>query len=254
MTNSSSILYISQHIPYTSIEITKEMEQSEKDNSFTSTSETNSIKEKHNLRNLIAYLKCISCSNTNDLKLCRICQKFVCDSCIKKEECNQLCKYCNKKTEYIKYKNINSLVSYVHRSFEMDVKSLSLEEENQGITDLLNEKNCKKCISHNEKILFYCFNCHKNLCGKCNSFFEKESQVHIGHNVKDYSYVKNLKYDLIINDLEYNEKNIDKIDEIIKRLYFKQKENNLNKKNYQKIIYELITKINDYYEIENEKF
>jgi hypothetical protein len=73
------------------------------------------------------------------------------------------------------------------------------------------------------------------------------------HNVLDYSYIENLKYNLIIDDLEYNEKNIDKINEIVKKLKLKQNENNLKKNNSEKILNELITKINEYYEKENEK-
>ena len=48
----------------------------------------------------------------------------------------------------------------------MSYKIKFLEGDNQRLNDKLNEKNYKKCLFHNEAILFYCFNCHKNLCGK----------------------------------------------------------------------------------------
>ena len=251
MTNSSSILYYSNDIYYNSMEIIKEKEKL--DNSLSSTIETNSIKEKQNLKDLIAYLKCTSCSKEKELKICKVCHKLICDFCIKKTENNKVCKYCNKQTEYIKCRYFDNLVSFINKSFQMDLKLEKLDKENQNITELLNEKMCKKCLVHNEKILFYCFNCHKNLCGKCNAFFSQESKDHFLHNVKDFLYVQKLNYNLVINDLENNEKNIDKINEIIKRLKLKQNENNLKNNNMEKILNDLITKINDYYVKENSK-
>ena len=253
MSSTSSI--ISHNISYNSMELTKEIGQfDKKDVSLSSsTSETNSIKEKKNLRDLKAYFECTSCSKNNDLKLCKNCQKLFCGNCIKKSEINKICKYCNKNTEYIKIRYVDFLAAFVHKSFSLGFIIQLLEEKKISINNKLNEKNCKKCLFHNEKILFYCFNCHKNLCGKCNAFFNQESKVHMEHNVLDYSYIENLKYNLIIDDLEYNEKNIDKINEIVKKLKLKQNENNLKKNNSEKILNELKTKINEYYEKENEK-
>lgn len=253
MSNNSSIIYYSNNIYYNSMEITKEIEQcSKKDGSLSSsTSETNSIKERNNLGKLNHYFTCISCSKKNDLKFCKYCKNFFCDNCIKKSEINKLCKYCNKKTEYIKFNDY--LISFVHNSFKTRFKTIFLEGKKQKLKYVLNEKNCKKCLLHNEKILFYCFNCHKNLCGKCNAFFNQESKIHIGHNVQEYSFVEKLKYNLIIDNLEYNEKNMDKINEIIKKLKLKKNENNLQKENLEKLINELKAKINDYYEKENKR-
>ena len=253
MSNPSSIIYCSNNVSFNSMELTKEIGQiDKKDVSLSSsTSETNSIKENNNLRNLKAYFECIFCSKTNDLKLCKYCQKLFCNKCIKKSEINEICKYCNKKTEYIKFND--DLLSFVHNTFEMGNKIHFLEGDNQRLNDKLNEKNCKKCLLHNEAILFYCFNCHKNLCGKCSAFFSQESKIHIGHNIQDYSFLEKFKYNLVIDDLEYNEKNIDKINEIIKKLELKQNENNLKKNNLEKTLNELISIISDYYEKENEK-
>ena len=253
MYSTSSIL--SNNISYNSMELTKEIGQIEKkDVSLSSsTSEINSIKEKNNLIKLKAYFTCTFCSKTSDLKLCKICQKIFCDDCLKKSEINKICKNCNKKTKYISIRYIDFLSAFVHSSFEMSFKIITLEGKKISINDKLNEKNCKKCLFHNEKILFYCFNCHKNLCGKCSAFFNQESKIHIGHNVKDCSYIQKLKYNLVIDDLENNEKNIDKINEIIKNLKLKKNENKLKKENLEKMLNEFITKINDYYEKENEK-
>ena len=254
MSNPSSIIYYSNNISFNSMELTKEIGQIEKNDVslLSSTSETNSIKEKNNLRNFKTYFECISCSKTNNLKLCKYCQKLFCDNCIKKSEIYNICKYCNKKTEYIKINDY--LITFANNSFSMGFKIILLKEINQKMIDKLNESNYKKCLFHNEKILFYCFNCHKNLCGKCNAFFNEESKIHIGHNVQDYSFIEKLKYNLVIDNLEYNEKNIDKINEIIKKLELKQNENNLKKNNLESILNELISIISDYYKKENEKF
>ena len=253
MSSTSSI--ISNNISYNSNkELTKEIVQIvKKDVSLSSTSETNSIKEKNNLRKLKDYFTCISCSKTNDLKLCKYCQKLFCNDCLKKSEINKICKNCNKKTEYINIRYIDFISEFVKSSFGMSLKIITLEGKKISINDKLNEKNYKKCLFHNEKILFYCFNCNKNLCGKCSAFFNQMSKIHIGHNVQDCSYIEKLKYNLVIDDLENNEKNIDKINEIIKNLKLKQNENNLKRDNLEKMLNEFITKINDYYEKENEK-
>lgn len=253
MSNPSSIIYYSNNISFNSMDLTKEIGQIEKNDVslLSSTSETNSNKEKNNLRKLKTYFECNSCSKTNNLKLCKYCQKSFCDNCIKKSEINNVCKYCNKKTEYIKIND--DLITFANNSFSMGFKIILLKGINQKMIDKLNESNCKKCLFHNEKILFYCFNCHKNLCGKCNAFFNEESKIHIGHNVQDYSFIEKLKYNLVIDNLEFNEKNIDKINEIIKKLELKQNENNLKKNNLESILNELISIISDYYKKENEK-
>ena len=99
MSNPSSIIYYSNNVSFNSMEITKEIGQIDKKevSLSSSTSETNSIKENNNLRNLKAYFECIVCSKTNDLKLCKYCQKLFCIKCIKKSEINKICKFCKKK-------------------------------------------------------------------------------------------------------------------------------------------------------------
>ena len=58
-------------------------------------------------------------------------------------------------------------------------------------------------------------NCLKKYCGKCLFFGSEEAKIHQGHNIIDYSLLKNSEYNDIINKLETSKDNNDKIEEEI---------------------------------------
>jgi hypothetical protein len=57
--------------------------------------------------------------------------------------------------------------------------------------------------------------CLKKYCGKCLFFGSEEAQKHQGHNIIDYSLLKNSEYNGIINKLETSKDCKDKIEEVI---------------------------------------
>ena len=82
---------------------------------------------------------------------------------------------------------------------------------NNYLKEIQNKKEIK-CLTHNEKILFFCVNCIKKYCGKCLAFNSEESKNHIGHKILDYSEVQNSQYNELINKLESTQEVTNKID------------------------------------------
>ena len=107
--------------------------------------------------------------------------------------------------------NINSLREY---NKNLEKKKANLEDLNKKLKEKINENVCNK---HNEKILYYCINCNKKLCGKCTSFINKEAKIHEKHKILDYSELEKSKYFDIVNILENKEEKINKINKNVEK-------------------------------------
>ena len=159
--------------------------------------------------------KCYICLNQSvNPVICRFCGNMACKKCFTKWiESNSKCAVCRKnikKEDLISPPIIKNINNYINK----------LEEE----------KSHEICKIHNEKILFFCMKCLKKYCGKCLFFGSEEAQKHQGHNIIDYSLLKNSEYNDIINKLETSKDCKDKVEEVILK--------NDNYKEEIKIIYE----------------
>ena len=149
-------------------------------------------------------VKCYIClEQIKKPKMCSFCHRLACGDCIKhwmRE--NQKCGYCRHNITIFDFidvpfmKDIPQLIDY---NKNLEEKKEHLEEENKILNKKLNAKQCNK---HNEKILYYCFNCNQKLCGKCTSFTNEESKIHIGHKIFEFSEVEKSKYNEIINQID----------------------------------------------------
>ena len=136
------------------------------------------IQEKNNC------LNCNLCQSKKDnLKFCKICHKFICEKCIKKQN-NNNCPSCN--TELCEIK-LNIIKQFLDNSYENYISYKISLEENQKLKEFFEGP---KCLKHDEKIEFYCFNCLEKLCGICFSFINKISNDHENHFIIDYSLVE----------------------------------------------------------------
>jgi len=112
------------------------------------------------------------------------------------------CGYCRKiltRFDYIDVPFMKYFPQLINYNKNLEEKKANLEEQNKILNKKLNFNLCNK---HKEKILYYCFNCNEKLCGICTSFTNKESNIHIGHKIFEYSEIKKSKYNEIINQLD----------------------------------------------------
>ena len=149
-------------------------------------------------------VKCYIClGQIKEPKMCRFCHRLACGNCLRQWlRGKKTCGYCRKILTIVNIidipfmKNIPQLINY---NKNLEEKKDNLEEQNKILNKKLNDKLCNK---HKEKILYFCFNCNKNLCGICTSFTNKESKIHIGHKIFEYSKVEKSKYNEIINQID----------------------------------------------------
>jgi hypothetical protein len=161
--------------------------------------------EKNKIINEVKDLvKCYIClGQIKKPKMCNFCHRLACGDCIRQwiRE-NQKCGYCRHNITIFDFidvpfmKDIPQLIIY---NENLEEKKEHLEEQNKILNKKLNAMQCNK---HNEKILYYCFNCNQKLCGKCTSFTNEESKIHIGHKIFENSEVEKSKYNEIINQID----------------------------------------------------
>ena len=180
-------------------------------------------------------LKCNLCSsNKCILKYCKICKTLICEKNIKKQE-NDNCINCKKRLYEMRFlDDLQLFLEFYNNNLNLNEQ---LKKEMQKLKEILEEKQCQKCFIHNKKIAYYCFNCHKKLCGICYSFFNEDAKKHEKHNVNDYSLVEKYKINNIIDGLENKEWMKKEEDKIIHLLQ-------LSKDNINSLFKDLIEKIN----------
>ena len=120
----------------------------------------------------------------------------------------------------------------------LEEKNTSLEKRNEELKLQLNSNKCNK---HNEKILYYCFNCNIKLCGKCTSFTSKEAKIHQYHKVFEFSEIEKTNYLDVINLLENAKEQMNEADKILKKCE-NIKQNNEKKLQIERNIIERIYK------------
>ena len=96
----------------------------------------------------------------------------------------------------------------------LENKNTNLEKRNEELKRKLNSNKCNK---HNEKILYYCFDCNIKLCGKCTSFTNREAKIHEFHKVFEFSEIEKTKYLDIINLLGNAKEQMNDANKIIKK-------------------------------------
>ena len=189
-------------------------------------------------------LKCNLCSgNKCILKYCKICKTLICEECIKKQE-NDNCINCKKRLYEMRFlDDLQLFLEFYNNNLNLNEQ---LKKEIQKLKEILEEKQCQKCFIHNKKIAYYCFNCHKKLCGICYSFFNDDAKKHEKHNVNDYSLVEKYKINNIIDGLENKEWMKKEEDKIIHLLQ-------LSKDNINSLFKDLIEKIKQTLNIINKR-
>ena len=173
----------------------------------------NSNKENDQIINEISDLiKCYIClDKIKNPKMCIFCHRLACDECIRKwlDEKNTcgFCRHRIRRSDIIDIPFMSNIEILLDYNKNLEEKKEDLEKEIKKLNIELNENRCNK---HNEKILYYCINCSKKLCGKCTAFNNKEVKIHEKHKVFEYSEIEKSKYLILLiliyiffNDLLY---------------------------------------------------
>ena len=200
-------------------------------------------------------VKCYIClGQIKNPKMCRLCYKLACGDCIRQWMTeNQKCGYCRRMITIFDIidvpfmKNIPQLIIY---NENLEEKKEILEDKNK----ILNKKlNAKKCNKHNEKILYYCFKCNQKLCGKCTSFTNEESKIHIGHKIFEYSEVEKSQYNEIINQIDIVKEQKKDLDNKIKEYEDVQKYNEFKFEKEKKLLDKIFKEIESRYKEKSSK-
>ena len=188
-------------------------------------------------------IKCYIClDKIREPKMCQYCHRLACGRCIESwlREKN-ICGFCRHRItryDFIKVPFMENIQLLLDNNKDLDAKREKLEDLNKKLKE---EINSNRCQIHNEKILYYCINCNKKLCGKCTSFFNKEAKIHKKHKVFEFSEIEKSNYINVINLLENMQKQMNIIKDNISNCEEIQFVNN-NKLNKEKIILDIIYK------------
>ena len=189
-----------------------------------------------NINEITDLVKCYIClDKIKHPKMCRFCHRLACSECIRKWlDRKNTCGFCRHQITRFDFTEVpfmESIEKLIDNYKNLEEKNINLEKINEKLKEKLNSD---KCSLHNEKILYYCFNCNKKLCGKCMSFINKEAKIHEFHKVFELSEIKMSKYMEVINLLENAKEQMDDTDKYLKKCE-EIKEN--NKKKLNKEIY-----------------
>ena len=188
-------------------------------------------------------VKCYIClERIKHPKMCKFCHRLVCNECIRKWlEQKNMCGFCRHQItrfDFTEVPFIENIEKLIDNYKDLEDKNTSLEKRNEELKQQLNSNKCNK---HNEKILYYCFNCNIKLCGKCTSFTSKEAKKHQFHKVYEFSEIEKTNYLDAINLLENAKEQMYETDKILKRCE-KIKKNNEKKSQTERNLIERIYK------------
>ena len=149
-------------------------------------------------------VKCYIClNNFKKPVMCKYCHRIACKECVEKWiRMHSSCGFCRNQIRPIDIiplpylEDLTKFVDYYKKNKE------DMEKMQEINKDLSEKNNFDRCIIHKEKILYYCFNCAKKLCGKCTAINNENSKEHIGHNIFEFEVIKNSQYQNIIDKLE----------------------------------------------------
>ena len=182
--------------------------------------ENEKLKEKEIGSEIKDTVKCYICfDKITKPKMCPHCHRIACEKCLynwfinlKKETCG----FCREKTNFKQMVSVpfmEKVVNFVDKFFNK--KNISEDNDYNSNKDFL-----EYCPEHlNEMLYYYCLDCGKAYCKTCFVFFGEEKDKHNGHSIIEYEKYKNMSFPLLKKNKEKLEKNIQHVEENIKRCY-----------------------------------
>ena len=160
-------------------------------------------------------VKCYICfDKITKPKMCPHCHRIACEKCLynwfinlKKTKCGY-CRENAKFNEMVSVPFMDAVVNFVEKFFN----------KKPEITNTFDKEFLEYCPEHkNEMLYYYCLDCGKAYCKTCFVFFGDEKDKHNGHSIIEYEKYKNMSFPLLKKNTDKLEKNIEHIEENIKR-------------------------------------
>ena len=161
-------------------------------------------------------VKCYICfDKITKPKMCPHCHRIACEKCLtnwftnlKKTKCG----FCREETnlhQMVSVPFMDAIVTFVDKYFN---KSSNISN------DIIDKEMLEYCPEHkNEMLYYYCLDCGKAYCKTCFVFFGEEKDKHIKHSIIEYEKYKNMSFPLLKKNTEKLDKNIQHLEENIKR-------------------------------------
>ena len=160
-------------------------------------------------------VKCYIClDKITKPKMCPRCHRIACEKCLynwfinlKKTKCG-FCRENAKFNEMVSVPFMDAVVNFVEKYFN----------KKPEVANTIDKEFLEYCPEHkNEMLYYYCLDCGKAYCKTCFVFFGDEKDKHNGHSIIEYEKYKNMSFPLLKKNTDKLEKNIEHIEENIKR-------------------------------------
>ena len=182
--------------------------------------ENEKLKEKEIGSEIKDTVKCYICfDKITKPKMCPHCHRIACEKCLYNWFINlkkEFCGFCREKINFNQMVSVpfmEKVVNFVDKFFNK--KNISEDNDYNSNKDFL-----EYCPEHlNEMLYYYCLDCGKAYCKTCFVFFGEEKDKHNGHSIIEYEKYKNMSFPLLKKNKEKLEKNIQHVEENIKRCY-----------------------------------
>ena len=182
--------------------------------------ENEKLKEKEIGSEIKDTVKCYICfDKITKPKMCPHCHRIACEKCLYNWFINlkkEFCGFCREKINFNQMVSVpfmEKVVNFVDKFFNK--KNISEDNDYNSNKDFL-----EYCPEHlNEMLYYYCLDCGKAYCKTCFVFFGQEKDKHNGHSIIEYEKYKNMSFPLLKKNKEKLEKNIQHVEENIKRCY-----------------------------------
>ena len=160
-------------------------------------------------------VKCYICfDKITKPRMCPHCHRIACEKCLynwfinlKKNKCG-FCRERVKFTEMVSVPFMDAVVNFVEKFFN----------KKNNLSETIDKEFLEYCPEHKKEMLYYyCLDCGKAYCKTCFVFFGQEKDKHNGHSIIEYEKYKNMSFPLLKKNTDKLEKNIEHVEENIKR-------------------------------------
>ena len=160
-------------------------------------------------------VKCYICfDKITKPKMCPHCHRIACEKCLNNWFVNlkkTKCGFCRETTNFnqmIPVPFMDAVVNFVEKFLD----------KNKNLSQTIDDTFLEYCPQHQNEILYYyCLDCGKAYCKTCFVFFGQEKDKHNDHSIIEYEKYKNMSFPLLKKNTEKLEKNIQHVEENIKR-------------------------------------
>ena len=159
-------------------------------NSLSSINLNSNIQNSELINDILDLLKCYICLGLIiNPKICPNCNHLACGSCIDnwKKRGHNTCGICKMNVDYYYVPFMEKIKDILESNKTLVEKNIELNEENKKLKIKIDKIICSK---HNNKVLYYCFECNEKLCGKCAALNNNEVRKHQNHKQKVIEYSK----------------------------------------------------------------